>query len=182
MAICALASVVSAGTANPPVRYGRLATIGVLIGMAFGIAGFYLLIMLSPVLASLLPPELDRLALVSVRAVFEAVAAAVSALTTALLVTGPGSTPRPASGLVVIGGAFGFLAGIANGAVSMGFMTIEVFPADGPVYDLSTFAMTFVMVTAGLITVKVVADVMLAVAAFRFVRRRWAAAPIASST
>ena len=173
MVICALSSVVSAGTANPPVGYGRLATIGALIGIAFGIAGFYLLIMLSPALASLLPPELDRLAFVSVRAVFVAVAAAVSALATAPLVTGSGSTARPASGLVVTGGAFGLVAGIVNGAIGMVFMAIEVVPADGPVPDFSAFAMTFVMVTAGLIIARVVVDVALAVLTFRFVRRRW---------
>ena len=65
------------------------------------------------------------------------------------------------------------MAGIANGAIGMVFMAIEVFPSDGPASDLSAFAMTFAMVAAGLIITRVVADAALGVLAFRFVRRRW---------
>ena len=169
MAICALSSVVSAGTANPPVGYGRLAAIGALIGMAFGIAGFYLLIMLTSALAALLPPEMGPLAHVSVHAAFGAVAAAVSALTTAPLVTGSGSTAPPASGLVVIGGAFGLVAGIANAAIGIAVPGVGVEPTTD-IYVVLAMVST---VAAVLVVAKVVADVVLAMLAFWFVRRRW---------
>ena len=73
----------------------------------------------------------------------------------------------------MIGGAFGLVAGIANGSISMAVPAIGVFPADGPASDPSAFAIPFVIVTSGFISVSIIADVALAVIAFRLVRRRW---------
>ena len=178
MVVCALASVVTAGAFNSSLSYGRTALVGAAVGLVLGIADFYLVRLLVYALASPLPDRLDHLMNVAVSVIFVAAAAALSATAASSMVARSGSTPRSVPAPAIVGGGFGLVAGIANGAIGMIVPAIGLSPTGG----LSAIAMIYIMIAAGLILASIIVDGTLAFIAFRFVRRRWGAAAPATAT
>ena len=183
MVVCALASAVTAGAFNPSLSYGRTALVGAAVGLVLGIADFYLVRLLVYALASPLPDRLDHLMNVAVSVIFVAAAAALSATAASSIVARSGSTPRSVPAPAIVGGGFGLVASIANGAIGMIVPAIGLSPTGG----LSAIAMIYIMIAAGLILASIIlasiiVDGTLAFIAFRFVRRRWGAAAPATAT
>ncbi len=174
MVVCALASVVAAGAFNAPVSYWRIAFVGAAIGLVFGIADFYLVRLLVYTLASSLPDQSDRLFRVVVGVVFAALAAALSATAASSIAAKPGSAPRPVPVPAIVGGGFGVVAGIANAAIGMAVPGVAVEPTTDTAVVLALVSFTIALSVVAI----VVADVILAAVAFRFVRRRWGARAI----
>ena len=178
MVVCALASAVTAGAFNPSLSYGRTALVGAAVGLVLGIADFYLVRLLVYALASPLPDRLDHLMNVAVGVIFVAAAAALSATAASSMVARSGSTPRSVPAPAIVGGGFGLVASVANGAIGMIVPAIGLSPTGG----LSAIAMIYIMIAAGLILASIIVDGTLAFIAFRFVLRRWGAAAPATAT
>ena len=174
---CVLVAVVSAAAVDAPGRYRKAATAGLVVGVHFGIASVGLLAnfgVVGHLFTLLAMVQLDRFASVLISVLFAIVAGSLAGATAGVVAT------RNAAGVrrcATVGVAFGLVMGIANALVAP-FVGNVMFPAMEAMGVESPRALVFGSVT---MAIGVTVDLVLAAVAFRFVRRRWAAAPIASS-
>lgn len=174
---CVLVAVVSAAAINAPGRYRKAATAGVVVGVIFGLASVSVVANLGlagHLFMLLALVQLGRIAPGIISVLFAIVAGSIAGATAGVVTT------RNAVGVrrcATVGVAFGLVMGIANALVAP-FVGNVMFPAMEAMGVESPRAVVFGSVT---MAIGVTVDLVLAAVAFRFVRRRWAVAPIASS-
>ena len=174
MTVCALAAVVVAAAFDGPRKYKRRALVGALLGMLFGIIDHYPVRILVSALTSPLSEPMDRLVSVSIGAIFAAFAAAVAG---AAVAGHAGQTSRSVRKCAAIGAGFGLVAGMANAAVAMVVPGVGIEPTTDIIVVLALLSAVVVL----LVVAQIGVDSVLAIIAFRFVRRRWGAAPPAAN-
>ncbi len=174
MVVCALAAVVVVAAFDDPGMYRNRALLGALVGMSFGIIDHYPVRILVSALTSPLSDPMDRLISVSIGVIFTACAATVAG---AAVAGQAGPTSRSVRRCAVIGAGFGLAAGIANAAVAMAVPGVGIEPTTDIVVVLAMVS----AVVALSVVAQIAIDAVLAVIAFRFVRRKWGAAPPATA-
>ncbi len=178
--ICALVAIVAGAAAGSRTSHWKRGLVGALVGAAFGVIFLGALISVvgavSFFLTSLLPSPLDRLSFYVTRILLNIAAAAFVGLAVGLLEVRSVPVVRRC---VIVGVVFGVILSLANTVFDSiaSFVLAPAFPGDGFVSVLIS------VVVFGLVPmiVRAAVDVALAVAAFRFVRRRWGAAPPATA-
>ena len=176
--LCVLVAIVAGAAAGSRTSHWKRALVGALVGAMFGIITSALVRFFGTVtvfLISVLSASFDRFALYIAGILLSVAAAALAGLAVGLLERRSAAVVRRC---VIVGIAFGLVLGIANvvGLHVWGHALIPALEAVGfgPLSAVSIGAATM---ASG-----VMVDLALAAVAFRFVRRRWGAAPPATAT
>ncbi len=176
---CVLVAIVAGAAAGSRTAHWKRGLVGALVGAAFGIitgapfsvVGALIFFLLSP-----LPAPLYRLDPFFTRILLSIVAAFFVGLAVGLLEARSVPVVRRC---IIVGVLFGVILSVANIVVGsiVSFALPPAIPGD------SFLSISISIVVFGLLPmiIRAAVDVALTVAAFRFIRRRWAAAPIASS-
>ena len=171
--ICALAAIIVGPALDRPASLWKRVLVGAVVGAVFGFVLLYLLVSLVAALGflfTLLTPEpLDRYALALVTTLLMAGATTLAAIAVSAFADRSAAAIRRC---VLVGAAFGLVVGIANSAIRMVASTaaIPVLEDVGLLAEPGTY---WALITA----VQVIADIALAIAAYRLIRARRAAAP-----
>ncbi len=174
---CVLVAVVSAAAVDAPGRYRKAATVGLVVGIIFGVVSIYLVAYLGVsvrLVALLALVQLGRVAPLLVSVLFAILAGAIAGAAAGAVAT------RSAVGVrrcVVVGTAFGLVLGIANASVAP-FLWNIVFPA---IEAVGVRSPRLVVFGAATMAIGVMVDLALALVAFRIIRRRWGVPPDGSS-
>ena len=175
---CVLVSVVSVASVAGPASYRRAATVGLVVGVIFGLSSVGLVRYLGVVgyLFTLLAlVQLGGIAPGVISLLFAILAGAIAGAAAGRFAT------RDAFGMrrcATVGVAFGLVLGVSNAAVTP-VWTNALIPALEAVGIGRPSAVWF---GAAAMASGVIVDLALAVIAFRFVRRRWGAPASATGT
>lgn len=170
--LCVLAAIVVGAASHNPISWWKRVLVGAIIGTLYGFAVLYLLVSLVAALGflfTLLTPEpLDRYALALVTTILMAGATTLAAIGVGILSDRSAVAMRR---FAMVGVAFGLVVGIANSTLRIVASTaaIPALKGDGLLAEPGTYS---ALVTA----IQIFVDIALAIAAYRFVRRRWGTA------
>ncbi len=176
--LCVLVAIVAGAAAGSRTSHWKRGLVGALVGAAFGIIIGVLLSIVGLVtffLDSPLPAPLDRLDSFFARILLSVVAAFFVALAVGLLEARSVPVVRRC---IIVGVVFGVILSLANTVISS-IMSFVLVPA-ALVHGFVPSSVSVVVFGLVPMIVRAAVDVVLTVVAFRFVRRRWSAAPPAS--
>ena len=175
--LCVLVAIVAGAAAGNRTSHWKRALVGLIVGAAFGVIIVALISVVGAVsffLAYLLQSLLDSFGIYFAGILIGVAAAALAGLAVGLLERRSAVIVRRC---VIVGAIFGLALGIANAAV-LPVWENALIPALEAVGIGHPSAVSF---GAATMASGVMVDLALAVAAYRFVRRRWGARAIAQS-
>ena len=166
--ICVLAAIVVGAAFRNPVSWWKRVLVGAVVGALFGFLILYLLVSLVSVVAYLFtlltPARLDPFALATVTTLLMAGATTLTAIAVGALADRSAVRVRE---YAMVGAAFGLIVGVTNSVLRLVASTAVI-----PALEAAGWSPAPGTYWSALLAIQLVADIALAVVAYRLLRRR----------